>query len=127
MASIYGPPPDKRPRKRAREPGTVKTTPMQRFWLVIALIVFVAVMIHLDEGDPEIEDTLRELQRIQLMNEAYRPLDPAIFEIPKFEPPSFEPLQVAEIIAAPSPPATQAKPPPSAKTRRRPPRPAPAQ
>lgn len=124
MASLYGPPAHKRRRKRAPAPGTVKLTGMQLFWLVVALLMFVAVMVHLDDdgGDPDLEETLRQLQQFQRMNEAYRPLDPAIFEIPKFEP-----MQVADIIPAPTPPPTEPEPPKPRTRPKRPPRRAPEQ
>ena len=141
MASIYGPPAHKRRRKRVPAVRTVKLTAMQMFWLITALIVFVTVMVRLedDEGDPELDDALRRLQLIPRMNENYRPLDPAIFELPKFEPPHFdplifEPLQSAERIThKPVPTVTQPLqsaeriPKPPGKTRRTVPRSAPEQ
>ena len=130
MASIYGPPAHKRRRKRAPAPGTIKLTAMQMFWLVVALFVFVAVMVRLedDAGDPDLADTLRQLQIYQEVNRSH--MDPILFDIPKFEP-----MQVADIIPAPTPPAAQSEPEPTpeptpkppAKPTRRPPRPAPEQ
>ncbi len=122
MASIYGPPEHKRRPRRAPEPGTVKTTPMQLFWLVIALIVLVAAMVHLDDGDPEVNETLRRLQTIQQQNLNYRPIDPALFEIPIFEP-----LQVAEILDPSAFTPAEPAPKPHVQPKRRPPRTAPEQ
>lgn len=124
MASIYGPPEHQRRRKRRPAPGTVKTTPMQMFWMVVALVFFVVVMLNLEKGDPDLDETLRQLEQIQRRHESYRPLDPALFELPKFEPIILEPPSPIELELPPPPPAEPARK-PRKKTTRRPPRPAP--
>lgn len=127
-ASIYGPPAHKRRRKRAPGPETGKTTPMQLFWLVVVAIVCFAFLINSDEDAPEIEETLRQLERMQRLNESYRPLDPALFELPSFEPiPMPAPIGL-EVLPAPiEPPPAEPAQKPRKKTTRRTRRPAPEQ
>lgn len=127
-ASIYGPPAHKRRRRRASEAATDKLTAMQVFWMVVALTVAIALLVHLDDGDPEIDDTLRQLEQMQRLNHSYRPIDPILFEIPKFEPIPMPALLELEALPAPiePPPAEPAKK-PRKKTTPRAPRPAPEQ
>ena len=103
-ASIYGPPAHKRRRKRAPEAATGKLTAMQAFWMLVALTVAIAILVHLDDGDPEIDDTLRQLEQMQRLNRSYRPIDPILFEVPKFEPiPMPTLLELCLLYTSPSP------------------------
>lgn len=102
---------------------------MQVFWLVVVALVCFAFLINSDEDAPEIEETLRQLERMQRMNESYRPIDPALFELPSFEPipiPAPIGLEVLPAPIEPPPPAEPARK-PRKKTTRRAPRPAPEQ
>ncbi len=136
MASIYGPPAHtrrRRPRPIIGESAPSKLSPMQMFWMVIAIIVCIAVMVRLerDAGDPELGDALRRLELIQRTIENYRPPDPALFELPLYQPPVlgpslFEPLPTPEILEAEPVPAPSA-PKSAKKPRRTVPRRAPAQ
>lgn len=105
--SIYGPPEGQR--RRAAAPTTT-VRPLKKIellWLGVLLVVCVGVLVHLDEGDPELADTLRQLQRIESQMERIR-FDPILLEMPKFEP-----LQTAEIIRnqpVPADPATRLRP-----------------
>lgn len=90
MESIYGPPASKRPRKRVAEAPARSLRWIEVFWLCVLGVLCFAALVALDEGDPDIAESLRRLEQNQRLLDTMR--------VPPVHLPIFEPLQTAEII-----------------------------
>lgn len=92
MESIYGPPASKRPRKRVAEAPRRSLRWIEVFWLCVLGVLCFAALVALDEGDPDIAESLRRLEQNQRLLDDMR-VPPVHIDLPIFEP-----LQTAEII-----------------------------
>lgn len=92
MESIYGPPASKRPRKRVAEAPARSLRWIEVFWLCVLGVLCFAALVALDEGDPDIAESLRRLEQNQRLLDDMR-VSPVHIDLPIFEP-----LQTAEII-----------------------------
>lgn len=95
MESIYGPPPGARQPQRGRKHSEPRPVPRWKQALgttaaVLGGVGLFVILVALEEGDSDIEDSIRNLQRIQWNLPRH---DPIVFDMP-----AFKPLQSAEII-----------------------------
>lgn len=100
MEPIYGPPASKRPRKRVPEAPARSLRGIEIFWLCVLGVLCFGLLVYFDEGDPDINESLRQLERNQHLLDNMR-VPPVHIDLPIFEP-----LQTAEIIQNQPVPAT---------------------